>query len=365
MVDREKEKLLAKIRELEDRYLSVTETSVDAIITTDSNDTILTWNKGAEIIFGYGPEIVGTPVTIIIPEKYREAHVEGVRRFLKTGIKHIIDKKVELKALKKDGTEFPVELSLSTWETPSGTYFGAIIRDISERKRTESIREDVQRMIRHDLRSPLIGITGLARMLFNSSRLTKKERKAAALIQELGEKTLGFINLSRDLFQMELGVYKLRPGRVNLVGMLNKIQEELGSLLSENEIKFMIFLAGKEINKGSEYPVEGEEDFLDLMFTNLIKNAIEASPRGSAVVVSIGTEQRGSKEYHVIDIHNSGVIPNDIREKFFDPYSTSGKEGGTGLGTHNALLIARSHGGDIRFETSEEKGTYVTVQLPF
>ena len=365
MVDREKEKLLAKIRELEDRYLSVTETSVDAIITTDSNDLILTWNKGAELIFGYGPEIIGNPVTIIIPEKYRKAHVEGVRRFLKTGIKHIIDKKMELEALRKDGTEFPVELSLSTWETPSGTYFGAIIRDISERKRIENIREDVQRMIRHDLRSPLIGIAGLARMLYNSSRLTKKERKAAALIQELGEKTLGFINLSRDLFQMELGVYKLRPGRVNLISILNKIHEELRSLSSENEIRFMIFLSGNEIKKGSEYFIEGEEDFLELMFTNLIKNAIEASPKGSAVVVSIGAEEGGPEKYHIIDIHNSGVIPRDIREKFFDPYSTSGKEGGTGLGTHNALLIARSHGGDIRFETSEERGTHVIVKLPF
>ena len=109
----------------------------------------------------------------------------------------------------------------------------------------------------------------------------------------------------------------------------------------------------------------GEEALLEIMFTNLMKNAIEASPEGNKIRLSIETIGRpGEATSHVIDIHNSGVVPMDIREKFFEPYVTKGKEDGTGLGTHNALLVARTHKGDISFSTSEEAGTHVTVRLP-
>ena len=103
MNNRDKDKLIAELRENEDRYRSVTETSVDAIITSDQTDLFLTWNKGAELIFGYGQEILGLPVTTIIPEKYRKAHREGVRRFLMTGERHLIGNKLELEGLRKDG----------------------------------------------------------------------------------------------------------------------------------------------------------------------------------------------------------------------------------------------------------------------
>jgi len=101
------------------------------------------------------------------------------------------------------------------------------------------------------------------------------------------------------------------------------------------------------------------------MFANLMKNSIEASPEGETISVSIDTVERpGQMRFHVIDIHNMGVVPMDIREKFFEPYTTKGKEGGTGLGTHNALLVARAHKGDINFTTSKQEGTHVIVRLP-
>ena len=230
MNDLDTERLLRELKESEDRYRSVTETSIDAIITADDKDAILTWNKGAELIFGYGPEIVGRSVTTIIPERYRDAHHDGVKRFLKTGEKHLLGKKMELMALRRDGTEFPIELSLSSWQSDSGVYFGGIIRDITERRQIERIREDVQRMIRHDLKSPLIGIVGLAKRLQKGANLTDRQRKAAALIRESGEKTLKMIDRSRDLFQMEQGIYELTAQPVNLVGILERIKKQLETL---------------------------------------------------------------------------------------------------------------------------------------
>jgi PAS domain S-box-containing protein len=364
MNSHDKDKLIAELRESEDRYRSVTETSIDAIITANENDSILTWNNGAEKIFGHGIEIIGDAVSIIIPEKYKKAHQDGVKRFIKTGEKHIIGRTIELEAVHKDGSVFPVELSLSSWNSPSGIRFGGIIRDISERKSIERIREDVERMTRHDLKSPLIGITGLAKVLLKSKNLDSKERKTVALIQELGKKTLKFIARNRDLFQMEQGVYHLESKPVNLMGLFDEIQNELKPLSIKKEVEFKILLFGKSFTKETEYFVMGEEELLQMMFTNLMKNAVEASPEKSSVLISVDDEKENGQRYHTIDIHNLGCIPKDINDKFFAPYVTSGKKEGTGLGTHNARLIAQAHGGDIHFTTSEKKGTHIIVKLP-
>jgi len=100
------------------------------------------------------------------------------------------------------------------------------------------------------------------------------------------------------------------------------------------------------------------------MLGNLIRNAIDASPKRATISVSIKLRKRNGRNFHFIDIHNLGVVPKNMREKFFEPYSTSGKKGGTGLGTYSALLVAKAHNGNIYFTTSEEEGTNVIIELP-
>ena len=363
MNNQDTEKLLRELKESEDRYRSVTETSIDAIITASDKDAILTWNKGAELIFGHGQEIVGSSVTTIIPERYRKAHYDGVKRFLKTGEKHLLGKKMELMALRRDGTEFPIELSLSSWKSDSGVYFGGIIRDITERRQIERMREDVQRMIRHDIKSPLIGIVGLAKRLGKGVNLTDKQRKAVALIQESGEKTLKMIDRSRDLFQMEQGTYELRARPVNLVTVLDRIKKQLEPLTLKKRITVKVSLPGQSPEERPEI-INGDEDLLEVMLANLLKNAIEASPENASIKIRMGMDEKGDRKTHIIDIHNRAAIPEKMRDTFFEAYSTSGKKGGTGLGTYNAMLIARTHQGDIRFTTSETEGTHVIVSLP-
>ncbi len=364
MTETEIERLTRELKICEDRYRSLMETSVDAIVTTDDRDRILTWNKGAQHLFGHGPEIVGQPVERIIPERYQKAHQDGMKRFLKTGRKQIIGQTVELQALRKDGTEVPVELSLSTWKGDGRPIFGAIIRDISARKQVEQMRENVERMMRHELRSPLIGITGLARILHKEPGLSPKQQKSLDLIQSLGEKTLKHIDRSRDLFQMEQGVYKLSPRPVDLVRILKAVVAELDPLLQKKGVRTELKLSGKTVNWDATYEVQGDEGLLEMLFANLLKNAIEASPDKETVHIAITSRQKDGKPYHHIDIHNQGTIPQDIRPVFFDPYTTSGKKGGSGLGTHCALLVVRNHQGDIHFTTSEKEGTHMVVELP-
>lgn len=358
------ERLTRELKACQNQYRSLTETSVDAIVTTDAGDRILTWNRGAKDLFGYGQEIVGQPVEWIIPERYRKPHQEGMRRYLETGRERIIGRTVELQALREDDTEVPVELSLSTWKGEDGPLFGAIIRDISERKHAEKMREDVERMMRHELRSPLIGITGLAKTLQKSQVLTEKQQKSIELIRDLGKKTLKTIDRSRDLFLMEQGTYHLSAEPLDLIALLKAVKEELVPLLQKKELQIELRIGENNAGWNETYTIDGDQGLLELMFTNLIKNGIEASPQSDTLRIAINQKAGSGKQMHVIDIHNKGVIPEDIRMRLFDPYTTSGKKGGTGLGTHSALLVARNHQGDIHFTTSESEGTHMVVELP-
>lgn len=354
-----------KPKEIDESYCSVALTSTtDGVITSDGNDRILTWNRGAERIFGYGPEIVHLPVVTLIPERYRKAHREGIRRFLATGEKRILGKIMELQALRKDGTEFPIELSLSSWQSSQGIRFGAIIRDISERKHLERMREQVHHILRHDLRSPLVSIVGLSKVLDKDGNLTERQRKATQMIRDLGTKMLKSMDRSRDLFQMEEGVYELDPRPVNLLEVLHRVRQEVEPVLARREVNLDFIVQGRPVEDGGTYRLLGDEDLLETMLVNLLRNALEASPAGSGVWLSVDHVMRGGRPFHVMDIHNEGVIPEDIRDRFMQPYVTSGKKGGSGLGAHSALLVAQAHQGTIDYTTSEEEGTHVVVRLP-
>ncbi|WP_141430520.1 bifunctional diguanylate cyclase/phosphodiesterase [Bacillus sp. 03113] len=146
--------------ESERKFRSVIESANDAIILTDSQGSIISWNKGAQLIFGYKEkEISGKNLNIIIPERYREAHQKGMQRYISSGKPQVIGKTVELHGLRNDGKEFPIELSLASWKEEGNIYFSSIIRDISARKQSE---EKINQMVYRD---PLTGLPN--RLLLN------------------------------------------------------------------------------------------------------------------------------------------------------------------------------------------------------
>ena len=122
----------------DEQFRAVAETASDGIISADQNGNIIYWNKAAERIFGYATsEVGGQSLALLMPARFREAHRAGIKRIVSTGESHVIGKVIELAGLKKDGSEFPLELSLSTWTTTEGRGFTGIIRDITERKQVE------------------------------------------------------------------------------------------------------------------------------------------------------------------------------------------------------------------------------------
>jgi len=129
---------LEALEHSEERFRSVVETAGDAIISVDSQGHIVFCNKSAELTFGYSlDELVGRPLTFIMPERFREAHQEAMDRVVSTGKSNIIGRAAEMAGLRKDGSEFPIELSLATWGTREGIFFTGIIRDVTERKKAE------------------------------------------------------------------------------------------------------------------------------------------------------------------------------------------------------------------------------------
>ena len=131
-------KVRKALRESEAKFRSVMESAIDAIISGDADGNIRSWNSAATAVFGFTEaEVIGRPIDVIIPERYRASHREGIRRVSSGGPSNVIGKTVELAANRKDGAEFPVELSLATWFLDDKRYYTGIIRDISERKQAE------------------------------------------------------------------------------------------------------------------------------------------------------------------------------------------------------------------------------------
>jgi PAS domain S-box-containing protein len=131
-------KVRMALRESEAKFRSVMESAIDAIISGDAEGMIRSWNSAATALFGFTEdEVIGKPIDLIIPTRFKKAHQTGIHRVSSGGPTHVIGKTVELAAVRKDGTEFPVELSLATWFLDEERYYTGIIRDISERKQAE------------------------------------------------------------------------------------------------------------------------------------------------------------------------------------------------------------------------------------
>jgi PAS domain S-box-containing protein len=148
--------------ESEDRFRSLVESASDAIILADSHGAIISWNRAASVLFGYTlEEVVGQPLALLMPQRYRRAHQEGIARMASTGKSRVIGSVVELDGLRKNGMEFPIELSLATWKTSAGSFYSGIIRDISQRKQTEKAFKQLEHQHTLILNQAGEGIYGL------------------------------------------------------------------------------------------------------------------------------------------------------------------------------------------------------------
>ncbi len=234
-------------------------------------------------------------------------------------------------------------------------YLGAM-SDISERKKAESLREDVEKIIRHDLKSPLGAMGNAAELLEMLGPLNAEQTHVLEELRALAKRMLGLIGLSLDLRAMETGQYVLEPVALDLGELLEALKAELRPLVEGKELILRVEPAPGE----GPFLALGERRLVDTVFINLLKNAAEASPEGGEILVRLWREAGQM----AVSVHNAGAVPRDIRERFFEKYATSGKAHGTGLGTYSAQLMVRTLGGGIELDTSEPEATTLVVRLP-
>jgi signal transduction histidine kinase/ActR/RegA family two-component response regulator len=238
----------------------------------------------------------------------------------------------------------------------------ALVRQLEEQNKSLReafrLREEVERIARHDLKTPLASIATVPRLLRQRGALSPQDDELLGTVERAALRVLSMVNLSLDLFRMEEGTYRLRAQAVDLAALVQTVARELQAHARSKDLRMRLDLPGEPVY------AQGEELLCYSTVANLLKNALEASPDGAEVNVRLRRVSDGNGDAVALDIHNEGEVPAEIRDRFFDKYATHGKIGGTGLGAYSARLMARVQRGSLRMNSGPEEGTTLSLRLP-
>lgn len=230
--------------------------------------------------------------------------------------------------------------------------------DYDEMMAMERLKEDVERITRHDMKGPLAGVIGLVQGLADAGNLSQQQREQIQMIEETALQVLDMINLSNELFKIETGRFELKPQVFRVAHTIRRIAELSRRTFA---VKNLTIAVATPHGIGDEQLLAlGDPMLCYSLFQNLIKNACEAAPDSTAVTITIhsGAPMR-------ITLANKGAVPVAIRDTFFEKFSTAGKRGGTGLGTYSAKMLVEAQNGTIAMSTDDETlTTLITVTLP-
>ena len=220
------------------------------------------------------------------------------------------------------------------------------IHDVTELRRLEQIKEDVERIIRHDLKTPLGGIINII-TLMREDNLTNEQREILCLVAISGRKMLSQINSSLELHKIEGGTYKLNLEPCDPIQVLQENADMLA--MSLNVGRDLIQIRDRGAVQEEAFSIRTDKMLLDIVVMNLLRNALEASDPDAPVFVDLSVE----RDALILAISNSRPVPVEIRERFFEKYATAGKKGGTGLGTYSAFIMTRAIGGTSELPRSK------------
>ena len=219
------------------------------------------------------------------------------------------------------------------------------------------LREQAENITRHDLKGSLAGIVSMVQALADDDDMTPRHVEQLRMVEQTARQVMNMVNLAAELYKIEIGNFKLRPTPVEIGDILRRIVELSRSGFSEKSLAIVV---DTDTPIGTETPkAQGDDMLCYSLFQNLIKNACEAAPQGTRVVVTLKDEE----PLRVL-VQNTGAVAPDMRERFFNKFATSGKTGGSGLGTYSARMLAKAQGGDITMDTSDtDNSTTLTVTL--
>ncbi len=364
------------IRSSEERFRSVAQSANDAIISANSAGDIVYWNRGARAIFGYEEgEVLGKPLTLLMPEQYRESHRRGLERMLTTGETHVIGKTVELQGLRKDGAEFPLELSIAMWKAGEDTFYSGIVRDITERKHLEEQLRQSQKMdavgqlaggIAHDFNNLLTVISGYSELLLRRLPTEHPQRPTVQEIHRAGQRAAA---LTRQLLTFSRKQV-LQPIVLDVNGVISSLEPMLRRLIGEH-IEFGIRLSP---DVGA---VKADPGQIEQVILNLVVNARDAMPKGGQLTLEtanvpfdqrylIPPLQARSGEYVMLAVSDTGVgMDEATKSRIFEPFFTTKEKGkGTGLGLSTVYGIVKQTDGVVSVDSEPGCGTTFRICLP-
>ena len=351
---------------------TILENTVDAIVTIDENCHILVFNKAAEQMFGHlKQEVMGKSVNILMPFSYRSHHDEYVHNYLTTGIKHIIGIGREVSGLKKDGTLFPIHLSVSEVSVGLRRYFTGIIQDLTLQKEADKCREEniqataelkgrteLLATVSHEFRTPLQSIMGFAECLLQEldGPLSPSQKTSLQKIYNSGEHLIGLVD---NLLQLSKA--RLEKPPVDLISCHTEI------ILSEC-IEMVLPLAhkkGLQLHKNilDKATLSANPQHLREIFLNLLSNAIKFTEKGS---ITATLKSRPKEILVSIADTGCGMKQEDI-QKIYTPFCSIPNQRSkehTGLGLSITEHLVKIYKGSIEVQSEEGIGSTFTVRLP-
>lgn len=353
--------LFRTLRESEERFRTVADFTHDMEYWRLPNGEFRYLSPSCERISGHSAQAFkknpGLMLDIVHPDDQEMVREHLIRDDLETTGSNTMDYRILL----PDGSVRWLAHACQPVFNAEGSYLGrrGSNRDVTPRKLAEARQEDVERILRHDLKSPLMGIIGIPRVLREEEGVPDHVKRLLDILERSGQDMLDLIESSLAIHRLERGEPIDAHESVNMVEVVRDTIESLTHKAMSLKVRLVCTVQGRECTPGNVVACQGVRMLLRSMMGNLIKNALEASGQGD--VVSIDLRQGTMVE---ILIHNTGVVPEAVREKLFEKYTSAGKAYGTGLGAYSARLMAQAHGGDITFTTSPEAGTTFIVRLP-
>ncbi|WP_052476234.1 ATP-binding protein [Cohnella kolymensis] len=360
------------LRNLEQKYRAMTDNALDAVVVMNSEGFVMEWNARAEIEFGWREsEAVGRQLSeLIIPQMYREQHKCGLMRFLNTGEGRILNKRLELTALHRDGHEFPIELTVSPINWGNTYLFSAFVRNITDRKNAEKelilakeraetgakAKSEFLAMMSHEIRTPLNGIIGMTHLL-KETMLTKEQQQFVEYLEKSENALLSIITDVLDYSKIEAENVDFIDEPFILKACIEGTLELFSLSAREKQLEMSY-----EIDPQIPETVMGDVGRLRQVLINLVGNAVKFTSDGAIHIHAELLEQNRDHLNLKITVRDTGIgIPKELAGKLFEPFyqldsSITRKYGGSGLGLAICKRLVQRMGGNIWLEENALPG---------
>jgi PAS domain S-box-containing protein len=364
----------ASSRSLEDReqrLRAVVATAVDGVMIIDADGTVQEYNPTCEQLFGYrANEVVGKNVKMLMPPPYRQEHDQYLSRYRTTGVKRVIGVGREVEGRRKDGSTFPMELSVGEARPGGRQVFVGIIRDITARKSAErSLRvakeqaESASRAkslflanMSHEIRTPMNAVLGYTQLIESDAELPEKYRRPLKAIRVAGNHLISLIDNILDISKIEAGAMELNLRDFDLGDLIEDIAEMFAIRCEQKGLQWTTDA------RIGDRAVSGDDRKLRQVLINLLGNAVKFTDSGQ---IRLGVRQCGRR--YAFDVEDTGLgVSEEARERIFEPFQQAeegGAKGGTGLG----LAITKRHielmGGTLTLDSSPREGSRFSFSL--